>query len=269
MAQFASISPAALMRLIGTPQAPAVIDVCIDSDFRDDPYLIPTSQRYPHGQITDLASTLKGRHVVVVCQKGKKLSHGAAALLRAEGVRAEVLEGGMFAWRDAGFPRIPASAMPSDAPGSLWVTRWRPKIDRIACPWLIRRFVDPAASFLYEPPAEVAEVADRFKATAFDTLQAPWGHDGELCTFDTMIAGFGLGTAALERMAVVVRAADTNSHHLAPEAAGLLALSVGLSRAHRDDLEQLEAGMVLYDALYRWARDGKDETHDWDNEAGR
>lgn len=269
MAQFASISPTALMRLIGTPQAPAVIDVCIDDDFCDDPFLIPTSRRCPHGNIDDLRPELAGQHVVVVCQKGKKLSHGAAALPRTAGLRAEVLEGGMFAWRDAGLPRIPASALPSDCPASRWVTRWRPKIDRIACPWLIRRFVDPAAEFLYVPPAEVSKVAETFNATEFDTLDAPWGHDGARCAFDAMIAGFGLSTPALERKAVVVRAADTNTHDLAPEAAGLLALSVGLSQAYRDDLAQLEAGMTLYDALYRWARDGKDETHEWDKEAGR
>lgn len=269
MTQFSSISPQALMRLLGTPQAPQVIDVCIDEDFHDDPYLIPTARRCRHGQIGNLAPDLTGQYTVVVCQKGKKLSHGAASVLRAAGVRAEVLEGGMFAWRDSGLPRIPATALPAEVPGSRWVTRWRPKIDRIACPWLIRRFVDPNAKFLYVPPAEVTEVAAKFNATAFDTLDASWGHDGGRCTFDAMIAGFGLSTPALEQMAVVVRAADTNNHDLAPEAAGLLAFSVGLSRAYRDDLAQLEVGMTLYDALYRWARDGKDETHDWKQEAGR
>ena len=143
------------------------------------------------------------------------------------------------------------------------LSRARPKIDRIACPWLIRRFVDPAARFLYVAPAEVLGVAERFAATPFDVPDVRWSHRGECCTFDTMVEEFGLSTPALERLATVVRAADTDRHDLAPQAAGLLAVSVGLSRLYRDDLEQLEAGMGLYDALYRWARDGFDEGHDW------
>lgn len=269
MAQFASIPPTALMRLIGTPQAPVVIDVCIDEDFQDDPHLVPTARRYPHGDTGALAPDLIGKNVVVICQKGRKLSQGAAALLRAKGVQAEVLEGGNQGWHSAGLPRVPAAALPTLTPGSRWVTRWRPKIDRIACPWLIRRFVDPEAEFLFVPPSEVAAVAENFDATAFDAVGARWSHDGARCTFDAMCAGFGLTTPALEKMADVIRAADTNALSQMPEAAGLLALSIGLSRGFRDDLAQLEAGMVLYDALYRWARDGQCETHDWQEEAGQ
>jgi hypothetical protein len=149
------------------------------------------------------------------------------------------------------------------AASNLWVTRHRPKIDRIACPWLIRRFVDPSARFLFVAPAEVAEVALRFNATPFDIEGCAFSHRGALCSFDTMLDIFGLHTEALDRLALVVRAADTDRHDLSPQAAGLLAISVGLSRQYRDDLEQLEAGMALYDALYRWARDGHDEGHDW------
>lgn len=258
MAQFASISPTALMRLIGTPQAPDIIDVCIEEDFREDPYLVPTARRRSHHTIDRLAPDLTGKPVIVICQKGLKLSQGAAALLRANGVRAEVLEGGNVAWRAAGLPRISPRG-----PGSRWVTRWRPKIDRIACPWLIRRFIDPQAEFLFVPPGDVGAVAEKFDATAFDTPDAEWSHQGINCTFDALLAGFGLSTPALEHMAQVIRAADTNTHASVPEAAGLLALSVGLSRGFKDDLAQLEAGMILYDALYRWARDGQGETHDW------
>ena len=155
---------------------------------------------------------------------------------------------------------IPLAALPAP---SLWVTRHRPKIDRIACPWLIRRFIDPAAQFLFVTPSDVLAVAEKFSATPFDVEAVFWSHRGDHCTFDTMISEFGLGTDALHRLALVVRAADTDRHDLAPQAAGLLALSVGLSRQYRDDLEQLDAGMALYDALYRWARDGFDEGHDW------
>jgi rhodanese-related sulfurtransferase len=254
------ITPAQLVRLIGTPDAPRVIDVRIADDFAANPHLIPTAIRHAHGDIGALAPRLQGQRAVVVCQRGLKLSEGAAALLRTHGIAAESLEGGTEAWAAASLPMVPAASLPATR---LWVTRHRPKIDRIACPWLIRRFIDPAARFLFVTPAEVEAVASRFDATPFDIDGVFWSHRGDRCTFDTLIAECGLSTPALDRLALVVRAADTDRHDLAPQAAGLLALSVGLSRMYRDDLAQLEAGMTLYDALYRWARDGFDEGHDW------
>ena len=259
-----------LARLIGTPNAPIIVDICIDEDFEADPRLIPTAFRHPFKDIAALAPALTGRRVVVVCQKGLKLSQGAAAMLRDHGVTAENLAGGNFAWRDAGGPLVPADKIPPRlATGSLggrtrWVTRQRPKIDRMACPWLIRRFVDPAAQFLFVAPSEVLAVADRFEATPFDVEDVHWSHRGPNCTFDTMVEEFGLGSLEpLQRLATIVRGADTNRHDLAPEAAGLLAVSLGLSRMYRDDLTQLDAGMAIYDAYFRWARDAVDEGHDW------
>jgi hypothetical protein len=146
---------------------------------------------------------------------------------------------------------------------TIWVTRARPKVDRIACPWLIRRFVDPSAVFLFVEPAEVADAADRFGGVPFDIDNVFWSHRGERCTFDTMIEEFGLQSAALDRLAMIVRAADTARLDLVPQAAGFLAASLGLSRMFRDDLEQLDAGMLLYDAFFRWCRDAVDETHNW------
>jgi rhodanese-related sulfurtransferase len=254
------ISPAQLMRLIGTPDAPRIIDVRIPDDFAAHPHHIPTATRNAHRDIAGLAPQLQGQRVVIVCQRGQKLSEGSAALLRTHGIAAESLEGGTEAWVAASLPMVPAAALPAT---NLWVTRHRPKIDRIACPWLIRRFIDPTARFLFVAPSEVADVASRFDATPFDIDGVFWSHRGETCTFDTLIAECGLSTPALDRLAVVVRGADTDRHDLAPQAAGLLAISVGLSRMFRDDLAQLEAGMTLYDALYRWARDGFDEGHDW------
>jgi rhodanese-related sulfurtransferase len=259
MPAFTEISPEQLFRLIGLPDSPVVLDVRTAADFDADPHLIPTARRVPHDAVADLPG-LSGRRVVVACQKGLKLSHGAAAHLRTAGVEAESLAGGTLAWADAGLPCVPAERLP---PTPLWVTRHRPKIDRIACPWLIRRFVDREARFLFVPPSEVSAVAERFGATPFDVEDAFWSHRGELCSFDTMLAEFGLETEPLKILARVIRGADTDRHDLAPESPGLLALSVGLSRQYRDDLAQLEAGMALYDALYRWARDGQGEGHDW------
>ena len=265
MSSFATISVDKLSRLIGTPGCPALIDVRTDEDFAADPRLIPGASRRPYGSATDWASELVGRSAIVVCQRGQKLSEGSAAWLRQEGVPAEALATGFEGWRQAGLPLVPASRLPprDDRGRTVWVTRARPKIDRIACPWLIRRFVDPRAAFLFVAAPEVAGVAERFAATPFDVENVFWSHRGDTCTFDTMVEEFGLATAPLLHLARIVRGADTARPELAPEAPGLLAASLGLSRMYVDDLAQLEAGMTLYDAFYRWCRDATSETHNW------
>lgn len=267
MPSFNAISPDRLFRLLGGPDAPAILDVRVDEDVAADPHIAPTAQRIAHDALARRAPEFAGRRVAVACHAGKKLSQAGASMLRAHGVPAEYVDGGFVAWRAAGLPAVPIDVVPARSRdgGTLWVTRHRPKIDRIACPWLIRRFVDPDAQFLFVAPGEVDAAAERFGATPFDVEDVFFSHRGPRCTFDTMIDAFGLATDALRRLATVVRAADTNAHHLAPQAAGLLAVSVGLSRLHRDDHAQLEAGLALYDALYRWARDGVDEGHDWPN----
>lgn len=259
------ITVAQLNRLIGTPDCPAIVDICLQDDFVADPFLVPGAFRHAHTDIPGLIRRLDGRRAVVLCQKGLKLSQGVVAWLASAGVQAEYLQGGMQAWRAAqGTAALPFSAMPTPIEGAtLWVTRHRPKVDRIACPWLIRRFIDPAARFLFVSPSEVAAVADRFGATPFDIEGVSFTHQDQFCTFDMLLRTFHLTSPALERLALVVRGADTNRHDLHPAAAGLLAISVGLSRQFRDDQAQLQAGMILYDALYRWARDGFEEGHDW------
>lgn len=146
---------------------------------------------------------------------------------------------------------------------TVWVTRARPKIGRIACPWLIRRFVDHDAVFLFVSPSEVRYVAETFAATTFDVEGVFWSHRGEMCTFDTMVEEFGLASDALSRLAAIVCCADTGRPDLTPQSAGLLAASLGLSSMYRDDHAQLEATISLYDALYRWAHDAIGETHNW------
>jgi rhodanese-related sulfurtransferase len=265
-----AITPTQLARLIGTPDAPRILDVRIDEDHGADPRMVPGSVRRSHRTVSTRGPDFAGQPVVVVCQRGQKLSQGTAAWLRHAGARAENLEGGFEAWTKAkGMLVEPVHVPQRDEKGrTVWVTRVRPKIDRIACPWLIRRFVDPAAVFLFVAPAEVADVADRFDATPFDIENVFWSHRGNLCTFDVMLDEFGLRTEALDRLAAIVRAADTDALDLAPQAAGLLAASLGYSRMYRDDLAQLEASMGLYDAFYRWARDAVGETHNWPTPAG-
>jgi rhodanese-related sulfurtransferase len=266
MSSIKTISVDKLARLIGTPKCPVVVDVRTDEDFDLDPRLIPGSVRRGATTAADWAYEFAGRSVVVACQKGKKLSEGAAAWLRHEGASAENLAGGTDAWAAQATPMVPADLLPPrDGQGrTVWVTRSRPKIDRIACPWLIRRFVDPNAVFLFVAASEVEAVAERFSATPFDIdADVLWSHRGEKCTFDVMVEELGLATPALSRLATMVRAADTGRLDLSPEAPGLLAASLGLSRMYADDLEQLEAGMTLYDAFFRWCRDATEETHNW------
>jgi rhodanese-related sulfurtransferase len=265
MSSVNSIASDKVARLIGTPKCPALIDVRTDEDFSEDPRLVPNSIRRSADTAGRWAAEFRGRSAVLVCQKGLKLSQGVAALLREAGASAEVLEDGFAGWVRTGLSLVATNKLPPlDAQGrTMWVTRERPKIDRIACPWLIRRFVDPNALFLFVTPSEVLPVAEQFGGAPFDIEGVFWSHRGEACTFDVMIEEFGLGSPALLRLASIVRGADTARLDLAPEAPGLLAASLGLSRMYAGDLEQLEAGMTLYDAFYRWSRDATSETHNW------
>ena len=277
-----SISVDKLARLVGTPKCPTLIDVRSSDDFQKNPRLLPGAVQRRHDTVADWAQTLastlagappadqsgallRGTSAIIVCQKGLKLSQGVAAMLRHEGIAADVLDGGYEAWAGRNMPMVATDRLPPrDGQGrTVWVTRARPKIDRIACPWLIRRFVDPNAVMLFVAPSEVTAVAERFGAAPFDIEGVFWSHRGPLCTFDVMIEEFGLSIEPLQRLATIVRAADTATLDLSPEAPGLLAASLGLSRMYSDDLEQLEAGMLLYDAFYRWCRDASDETHNW------
>lgn len=254
-----------LSRLIGLPSTPLIIDVRSDEDIAIAPNFLPGAERRSALDVSSWAKEYIGLNVVVVCQKGQKLSQGVTAWLLHEGVRAETLEGGYEAWLAAGGLVVNANKLPArDNQGrTVWVTRARPKIDRIACPWLIRRFIDPKAVFLYVSASEVTATAERFNATPFDIDGVFWSHRQERCTFDTLIEEFGLSSQPLNRLATIVRAADTAQLDLAPQAAGFLAVSLGLSRMYRNDTDQLNAGMLVYDAFYRWCRDATDETHNW------
>ena len=152
---------------------------------------------------------------------------------------------------------------------SRWITREHPKIDRIACPWLVLRFIDPDAEFLYVPTAAVLSEAQRLGAVAYDIPGAPITHDGELCSFDALKQAFGLHEPGLATLASIVRGADTGRLHLAPQSAGLLALSLGLAGLHEDDHAMLAAALPMYDALYAWCKWSQGESHGWDPKSMR
>lgn len=144
-----------------------------------------------------------------------------------------------------------------------WITRERPKIDRIACPWLIARFIDPAPEFLYVPANDVLRVATETGATPYDIPGVEMSHVGELCSFDAFLKKHQLAEPALAQLAEIVRGADTSRLDLSPQSAGLYAISLGLSRCFTDDHEMLRHGMIMYDALYAWCREYQSETHHW------
>lgn len=144
-----------------------------------------------------------------------------------------------------------------------WVTRARPKIDRIACPWLITRFIDPAAEFLYVPSSQVLTVAQETGAVPYDVPNVEMTHVGELCSFDAFLSKYALISPALQQLALIVRGADTDRLDLTPQSAGLYALSLGLSKNYSDDHAMLAQGMVMYDALYAWCLSCQGETHAW------
>ncbi|WP_433783259.1 chromate resistance protein ChrB domain-containing protein [Pseudomonas frederiksbergensis] len=144
-----------------------------------------------------------------------------------------------------------------------WITRERPKIDRIACPWLITRFIDPEAEFLYVPSREVLQIAAEKGATPYDIPGVELSHVGELCSFDAFLKKYQLSDPALQQLAKIVRGADTSRLDLTPQSAGLYAISLGLSQCYADDHEMLAHGLILYDALYAWCKECQGESHNW------
>jgi hypothetical protein len=179
--------------------------------------------------------------------------------LRRMGVEALFLEGGIDAWIEQG---LPTQRKIGSSPGK-WVTRERPKIDRIACPWLIRRFIDPNAEFIYVPKDQVLSVARQTGATPYDIDGVEFTHEGERCSFDTILRIYEIRDLPLDHLATIVRGADTSRHDLSPQCGGLFAISLGLSANFPDDHEMLRHGMVMYDALYTWCRNLQHETHNW------
>jgi rhodanese-related sulfurtransferase len=256
-----AISADSLRKSLASDHPPIVIDVRRAERFRDSTYLLKGSLRRDPEKIAAWKGSLpKAASVVVYCVHGHEVSQNAAKTLGAR-----YLEGGIEAWRATGGELFQKPGNSS----SRWVTRERPKIDRIACPWLIRRFIDPEAEFLYVPTPEVKAVAKAREAVPYDIPDVEFSHDGEKCSFDAFLDFYRLKDPALDELALIVRGADTNKLELAPQAPGLAALSLGLSRNFKDDHQMLEHGMVMYDALYAWCRDGKDEVHTWNPAAYR
>jgi rhodanese-related sulfurtransferase len=258
----ASITVSQLISALAGSEPPLLIDVRRPPAFRAAADMAAGALRRDPGAVAAWAKTLpRAATVVTYCVHGHEVSQNAAQALQGMGIAARYLEGGLEeGWKAAGGE---VTSKPKES-ATRWVTRERPKIDRIACPWLVARFVDPEAEFLYVPPKEVLGTAKAKDAIPYDVPDVHFSHDGELCSFDTFLKTYRLTRdPALARLAVIVRGADTARLELAPQAAGLLAVSLGLSRNFKDDHEMLKHGMVMYDALYAWCKEGQDETHTW------
>ncbi|MES2951009.1 MAG: chromate resistance protein ChrB domain-containing protein [Pseudomonadota bacterium] len=279
---FSSISPLAFNARQGRSDTPLVLDVRRQARFDESPRLLAGAQRCAPEDVAALAASRPAGEVLVYCVYGHNVSEEAAAALQAAGWRAQPIAGGIEGGQDGAddaqaigqwraqppltFAKRADWGVTGERP-SRWITRERPKIDRIACPWLLRRFVDTRAEFFYVPTNQVLAQAQALNAVAYDIPGAPVSHVGDLCSFDALLLGFDIHDAALDLLATIVRGADTDRLELAPQSAGLLAFSLGLSRIHAaDDHAMLEAAMPLYDALYAWCRDrvaAQDETHNW------
>ncbi|HZI84871.1 MAG TPA: chromate resistance protein ChrB domain-containing protein [Casimicrobiaceae bacterium] len=242
---------------------PTIVDVRSAEAFARAPQRLPGAIRRDAEADAWFQELEPWRPVAVYCAHGGDRSRAAAAALEARGYAARYLDGGFDAWRAAG------AALEETRIPTRWVTRARPKIDRIACPWLVRRFLDPSAEFFYVPTAEVTSFARSRGAEPYDIPDVTYSHSGSACSFDAFIRIHGLKDGALDDLARIVRGADTATLELAPQAPGLLAVSLGLSQMFADDLAMLRWGMLVYDALYAWCRQARGETDGWDPAAIR
>ena len=262
-----SMNFAELQTAISSPHPPVVIDARREPAFKSATNMIAGAVRRDPGLVSSWAKELPSAGMAVVyCVHGHEVSQNAASALRTAGIAAHFLEGGIEeGWTANGGKLDPKPAGAS----TRWITGERPKIDRIACPWLISRFVDKSAEFLYVPTNVVLAEAKAHDAVPYDVPDVAFTHDGELCSFDAFIKHFRLHDPALDQLALIVRGADTAKLDLAPQAPGLAAISLGLSRNFSDDHEMLKHGMVMYDALYAWCKTGQDELHTWNPDAYR
>jgi len=261
------ISTSEVLYAIRDGQPPLIIDVRREQAFRAATDMIAGALWRDPERVNEWAGELpRASRVVACCVRGHEVSQGVAKALGERGLFAQYLQGGIEeGWKAAG------GALDRKAAGAntRWVTRERPKIDRIACPWLIARFVDPGAEFLYVPTKEVLAAAKERDATPYDIPDVHFSHEAEHCSFDAFLKHYRLADPALGQLATIVRGADTARLDLAPQAPGLAAISLGLSRNFADDHEMLKHGMVMYDALYAWCKSGQEEVHTWNPAAYR
>ena len=266
------ISATKLIPLLGSKRAPLLLDVRRAAAFDADSVVIASATWRDPFAVDDWLKFLPHhREIVVYCVHGHEISKNTCSALRTSGsgrLISHFLEGGIEAWKAAGGPTIKKGAAPGIPSAvnkpSKWITRERPKIDRIACPWLIRRFIDPMAEFIYVPAEQVLAGAHQQAAIPYDVPGVQFTHRGDQCSFDALIEDFQISDPTLDALALIVRGADTGKPELAAQSAGLLAISLGLSALYADDHQMLDEGMNVYDALYAWIKTARAEVHNAD-----
>jgi rhodanese-related sulfurtransferase len=245
------ISAGELYARLGTAAAPVVVDVRREDIYRSENELIVGAfHRPPESAERWLKDLPPGKPIVAYCVHGHELSQGVVTSLSQAGIKAAYLDGGYAGWKEMRLP----TRKKLQALDDRWVTREHPKIDRIACPWLISRFINPLAEFIYVPANDVPAAAKERNAIPYDINGAEFGHVGDRCSFDAIIRIYEIKDSALDHLAKIVRGADTSRPDLTPQCEGLLAISYGLSANFPDDHEMLRHGLVMYDALYTWCR---------------
>lgn len=257
-----SITSIELNKLVNSTNPPLIIDVRRKPAFLSSSEMMIGALRRDPETINEWSKNLPlEQKIIVYCVKGHEVSQNASKFLRDTGRKSRFVVGGLEeGWKAE---KLPTLTKPKNS-GTSWVTREKPKIDRVACPWLVSRFVDSEAQILFVPSENVKLTASEKSFIPFDIPDQQFSHDGELCSFDAFIKYYHLSDPALKKMAVIIRGADTNKLNLAPQAAGLLAISLGLSSNFNNDHEMLAQGMIIYDALYSWCKKSQNEVHSWD-----
>jgi rhodanese-related sulfurtransferase len=261
------VSAESVYAQLGLPNAPVLIDVRRDTDRLAQPRVIPGALQLDAGDVAGWASSLPRATLLTYCAHGGAVSRAVSERLSELGWPARLLAGGIEGWMASGYPTARMRPDLKAPGGSRWVTRERPKIDRLACPWLIRRFIDPEAQFFYAPSHRVRAEAEALGAVPYDITEVTFSHRGPRCSFDAFLDEFDLKDPVLDQVATIIRAADTATLDQSPQAPGLLAISLGLSANIRDDILLLEHAMPLYDALYAWRKTASHETHGWPQSA--
>jgi len=248
---------------LGLQQSAFIIDVRTREELERVPRLIPGAVHFDPEDVLQWRQKVPANREVTLYSAAGRDGGSVVNVLSQRGLRVSTIAGGIGRWMSDQLPTIrirPELGVPG---GSHWVTRERPKIDRIACPWLVRRFIDPQASFFYVPAARVRAEAQALGAQPYDIADVTFSHRGPQCSFDAFLAEFELHDPVLDALAQIVRAADTATLDKSREAPGLLAISLGLSASTRDDQLLLEQAMSVYDALYAWCKTARDEPHSW------
>lgn len=263
-----SFDASTLYRQLGLQDGPLIIDLRSAAELERAGEFIPSAVWIDPARSESWCRRLSTHRTVAMYSSDDAASFNVAALLESRGIVCGLLQGGFDGWKQQGLPTVRMRREYRVPGSSRWVTRERPKIDRLACPWLVRRFIDPHAVFFYVPAAAVRTEAADLGAEPYDIADVTFSHRGPRCSFDAFLDEFGLHDPILDQLADIVRAADTATLDRSKEAAGLLAISLGMSATIRDDLLLLEQAMSLYDSLYAWCKTAREETHSWPQTKG-